>query len=127
LTSTTNTLSTIQRDRLRQAANLAGSAYGALLAAQATDATADALSVARADYSQDLAYYDNLRSMRGLLPGDRIRITVNGPFKGEEGVIREWDGRGLLAVDWPEDSPCRSNGVCYPTAYDVELVEADQS
>lgn len=117
-----------QRDRLLQSARLVAAAFEALITAKAMDVPRSVLLSAEADFNQDSAEFERLRGVRGLLPGDLIEIVVEGPWKGQQGVIRDWDyGHGpRLAVDWPEGSPCYSaKGVCVPHANEVTLVEAE--
>lgn len=125
-------LSAVQKDRLAQQIKLTAIAYGQLLRAEAFELSKSELASASADYYADLNYYRQLQQARGLLPGDRIRVVVDGPFKGEEGVIKEWGGSDpTLEVDWPPDSPCFSgnagSGTCFPRSHEVELVEAGQT
>lgn len=128
MTTKQSELTGTQKQRLEMAATLTINAYDVLLTAQAREESKSDQLKAEADYRMDLSHFEQLRKVRGLMPGDRIRITADGPYTGQEGVIREWlyDGPELT-VDWPEGSPCRGgsgNGVCVPLAHQVELVEA---
>lgn len=130
MTTTKPELTTVQKDRLLLAAKLTAEAYESFLVARGTEASWAELRKAEANFNADLSHFDQLKSHRGLLPGDRIRIVVDGPFLGEEGVIRDWRTYNTeLEVDWPETSPCHSHpgsGECVPTSESVELVEARQ-
>lgn len=117
-------LSPTQIARLMQQAALTTSAYGDLLMARASEAHPRDIVLAEANYNADLALVEQAILMRGLQPGDRIRITADGPHKGQEGIVREHHYNNIMMVDWPEGSSCRSrDGVVYPSAGDVELVE----
>lgn len=122
-------LTVVQSDRMLRQAKLTAVAYEAFLVARVFGPQTE-LRKAEADFNADLSHFDQLKAHRGLLPGDRIRIVADGPFLGEEGVIRDWRTyNDELETDWPESSPCHSrpgSGECVPRAAHVELVEADQ-
>lgn len=120
-------LSTIQQHRLLQAARLTAAAYERLLLVQAVEGPLHEVDSASADYNQDSLHFKDLRKARGILPGDRIRITYDGELKGSEGVVTDWLDQGLgmqLLVDWPEGSPCRGLSTLAPKVTEVELVKA---
>lgn len=122
-------LTVVQSDRLLRQAKLTAVSYEVFLVARVFGPQTE-LHKAGADFNADLSHFDQLKAHRGLLPGDRIRIVVDGPFLGEEGVIRDWRTHSdEFEVDWPESSPCHSSpdsGECVPRAAHVELVEAGQ-
>jgi hypothetical protein len=122
-------LSAVQKDRLALQVKLTAAAYGELLKAEAFEVSKGEMHSASANYYADLNYYHELQQARGLMPGDRIRIVVDGPYKGEEGVIKSWTGyQQTLDIEWPPDSPCYSgtagSGTCVPKSTEVELVRA---
>lgn len=77
---------------------------------------------ARQDYLRVRSEFDQLVTLRGLRPGDRIRITRSGPLNGCEGIFKEVAHGAFLMVDWPEGSPCLKSPLVVPSAEEVEFV-----
>lgn len=114
-------LTRVQKIRIQTMLRCMVTEFERSLSLQAIGANPQVLQRARNDYQKARSEFDRLVELKGLRPGDRVRITNDGPFKGCEGIFTEVDQGAFLTVDWPEGSPCRDAPVT-PLVEDIELV-----
>lgn len=116
-------LTETQRRRLSEATARLTTRYADLVMRQAMEASSADLQEATDAFLREQRRFEEVRGMRGLEPGDQVRLITAGPYEGHEGVVTGRFYSSFLSVSWPDDSPCCEGGLVTPTAGEVELVE----
>lgn len=94
------------KSRLEKTAEEAVQAYKAWLDSRVESLDPVLVRERQQAFDATQARFVNLWRMRGFMPGDHIRVTAEGPYRGQEGVIRGHARfGGSVSVRWPAGSP----------------------
>lgn len=115
-------LSETQKLRLMRAVELTSAAYGEWLAARAMELGDGYTEKKKSRYHSLRAAFEEVKAVRGLRAGDRVRL-FNCPRRVVEGVVVRHQLGAFLTVQWVQGVPPPGAKGEHPHAWQLLLVE----